>query len=167
LTLKQRQLSRVALASRHSLITGLLFILVAALICPTSQGISLSRFILSSFLIVVLLKGVQIEEKEYLHRLGILRYSNYTRLVPNMVLPDFKVLFTLTEIELKELRASVQAISDYKPDQNSSQLIQECHDAAISAMDLKQGKPSLAQAMESSVNPEDAMSYQLNRDKVE
>lgn len=108
---EQRRLSRVALSCRHSLFTGMLIVLLGALLCPTANGLTYNRLMINAIFSAGLLIGIYFEEREYKRRLGIGRFSEYCKLVPNMVLPDLGMILFSSSERYEHVKARVVELS--------------------------------------------------------
>ena len=71
-------------------------ILIATLIKPSPDGLTLSRFLLTGFFISGLMIETYFEEMEDRRRLGEERYMKYKEIVKNYIVPNLNVLFLMS-----------------------------------------------------------------------
>lgn len=105
-----KNLSRIALSCRNSLMTGLLLIHIGPLVYPAP--ISLGRILFTAQFITGILMGTYFEQRELKNTLGHKAYSHYQSIIPNALIPDFSVLFVKSEAEIEEMRKGIRAMDE-------------------------------------------------------
>lgn len=90
---------------------GQLIMVGAALICPSPNGTSLTRLLLSAYIMGVLITKIHHEEQEYIRSLGLERFLAFKEIVAGKYLPDLSMLFVKSEEAYERVRHQINALT--------------------------------------------------------